>query len=57
MSFVYYEDGKPLYRCVNEFSAGAFTASEETPNAGSVKTRFIRIGPYGTGYLISINAV
>jgi hypothetical protein len=57
VSFVYYEDGKPLYRCVNEFSAGAFTASEETPECRIGESSFhFESAPYGTGYLISINA-
>jgi hypothetical protein len=57
VSFVYYENGKPLYRCINEFSAGAFTASEEIPECRIGESSFhFESAPYGTGYLISINA-
>jgi carotenoid 1,2-hydratase len=57
VSFVYYEGGRPVYRCVNEFSAQSFSASEDAPacNIGESSFRF-DTASYGSGYLITINA-
>jgi len=58
LAFTYYRDGKPLYRAINEFAPEDFTASEKTPSC-QLGSNFFRLesAPYGSGYLISINAV
>lgn len=57
IAFVYYRHGKPVYRAINEFSADDFKASSEKPECriGDNHLTF-KSAPYGSGYLISINA-
>jgi carotenoid 1,2-hydratase len=56
IAFTYYADGKPLYRCVNEFSEADFHADREHPECriGDSSFRFEKAS-YGSGYSISIN--
>jgi carotenoid 1,2-hydratase len=61
--FIYYRDGKPLYRAINEFSPEEFSAAaaaqteSEAPfcKLGDSEFRFDS-APYGSGYLLNINA-
>lgn len=55
--FIYYKDGKPLYRAINEFSADEFSAEQTRPfcRLGESEFKFER-APYGSGYLLKINA-
>jgi hypothetical protein len=57
VAFVYYRDGKPVYRAINEYSEQEFKASEEKPEC-RIGESFFRYdsAPYGSGYLITINA-
>ena len=57
VAFVYYRNGKPLYRAINEFSEKDFAASTEKPECviGDCSFKY-ETAPYGSGYLISINA-
>lgn len=57
VSFVYYENGRPLYRTVNEFEGGEFSASGEEPQCRIGESSFkFESAPYGSGYVVSINA-
>jgi carotenoid 1,2-hydratase len=58
VSFTYYRDGKPIYRAMNEFSNNDFSTSETEPfcKIGDSEMRFEK-APYGSGYLLTINAV
>jgi hypothetical protein len=54
VSFVYYQDGRPVYRCINEFSASSFSASEETPECTIGESSFhFDTASYGSGYVIT----
>lgn len=57
IAFAYYRNGKPVYRAINEFSESDFKASCEKTDCriGDNSLTFKR-APYGSGYLISINA-
>ena len=57
VSFTYFRDGKPVYRSINEFTADAFTASEQIPECkiGESSFRF-ESASYGSGYTVSIKA-
>jgi hypothetical protein len=57
VAFVYYRNGKPLYRAINEFSEKDFAASTEKPECviGDCSFKY-ETASYGSGYLISINA-
>lgn len=55
LAFVYYRDGKPLYRAVNEFSPEHFSAGEDHPNCRIGGNTFkFESAPYGSGYSLSI---
>ena len=57
VAFVYYRDGKPCYRAINEFSAEDFAASENNPECRIGENYFrFEAAPYGSGYTLSINA-
>lgn len=57
VAFVYYRDGKPVYRAINEFSEKDFDASTEKPECSIGDCSFkYETASYGSGYLISINA-
>lgn len=56
VAFIYYRNGKPVYRSINEFTKDEFSASEDSPfcNIGENSFR-LESAPYGTGYVLSIN--
>ena len=57
VAFVYYRDGKPFYRAINEFAEKDFAASLEKPECKIGDCSFTyETESYGSGYLISINA-
>jgi carotenoid 1,2-hydratase len=57
VAFIYYRDGKPLYRAINEFTEDAFAASAERPECRIGDNFFTyESAPYGSGYTIQINA-
>ena len=57
LAFIYYRDGKPVYRAINEFAPEDFEAGSENPSCKIGNSSFhIDSAPYGTGYAISINA-
>jgi carotenoid 1,2-hydratase len=57
VAFIYYRDGKPVYRSINEFEPGEFIASPNMPSC-QIGENFMRFesAPYGSGYFLSINA-
>lgn len=58
VAFVYYRDGKPIYRAINEFKEKDFSASTEKPECTIGDCSFTyETAPYGSGYMLSINAV
>ncbi len=57
VSFVYYRDGKPLYRAVTEYSDGSFAADAAMPGCEIGESSFrLRSGPYGTGFVVHLEA-
>jgi carotenoid 1,2-hydratase len=55
--FIYYKDGKPLYRAINEFPPEQFFGDEKTPACRLGENEFkFETAPYGSGYLLKINA-
>ncbi len=57
VAFFYYRDGKPVYRAINEFLPEEFEAGHETPFCQIGESGFeFRSAPYGSGYMIRINA-
>ncbi|HVF30627.1 MAG TPA: hypothetical protein VNA22_06630 [Pyrinomonadaceae bacterium] len=57
IAFTYFADGKPVYRCVNEFTQPEFHADRETPEVriGGSSFKF-ETASYGSGYSLKINA-
>jgi carotenoid 1,2-hydratase len=56
VSFTYFRDGKPLYRCINEYSEAEFFASRERPECRIGHSSFkFETATYGTGYSVSID--
>lgn len=57
VSFTYFRDGRPLYRCINEYSEADFAASKEVPECRIGESSFqFQTAAYGSGYSVSINA-
>ena len=57
IAFVYYRDGKPVYRALNEFGENDFAASTETAECRIGESSFTtETASYGSGYLINIKA-
>ena len=57
LAFIYYKDGKPVYRAINEFEQKDFEASSDTPQCKiGNNTFFLESAPYGSGYVLEINA-
>lgn len=57
LAFIYYRNGKPVYRAINEFDENEFDASETLPECRIGKNSFsYKKAPYGAGYLLSIDA-
>lgn len=58
IAFTYFADGKPLYRCVNEYSEKDFVASRTSPECRIGESSFkFETAAYGSGYSIAINAM
>ena len=56
VSFTYFADGKPLYRCVNEYPESAFMAKRDSPECHIGESSFkFETAAYGSGYSVSIN--
>lgn len=57
VAFIYYRDGKPLYRAINEFAEDAFFGDTEKPEC-RIADNFFKFdsAPYGSGYSIQVNA-
>jgi carotenoid 1,2-hydratase len=56
LAFIYYRNGKPIYRAINEYEPNEFEASEETPSCRIGENTFrLDSAPYGSGYVLSIN--
>jgi hypothetical protein len=56
ISFTYFRDGKPLYRCINEYPESAFSASKDVPECHIGESFFkFDTASYGSGYSVSIN--
>ncbi len=57
LAFVYYRNGKPVYRAINEFKANEFEASTEIPRCKIGENIFhLEKASYGSGYVLEINA-
>lgn len=57
VAFIYYRDGKPKYRAINEFAPEDFAASLERPECKIGDNHFrLESAPYGSGYVLSVNA-
>jgi hypothetical protein len=57
IAFIYYRDGKPKYRAINEFAPAEFAASLDVPVCRIADNWFrLESAPYGSGYMLSINA-
>lgn len=57
IAFTYFADGKPLYRCVNEFSESDFQADQSSPACRIAESSFkFETAAYGSGYTVTVNA-
>ena len=57
LAFTYYRDGKPKYRAINEFAPEDFAAGRDVPSCRLGENEFrLDSAPYGSGYMLSINA-
>lgn len=55
--FVYYRDGKPVYRAINEYRPDDFEADTQRPRCRIGESFFrMETAPYGSGYVLEINA-
>lgn len=58
IAFFYYRDGRPVYRCINEFDPDEFSASSEEPRCRVGDSEFfIGKAPYGPGYAVKVRGV
>ncbi len=56
IAFVYYRDGKAVYRTINEYPANEFETNPNTPECRIGNNSFrVDSAPYGTGYLRPID--
>ncbi|CAN5541251.1 hydroxyneurosporene dehydrogenase [soil metagenome] len=56
VAFVYYRDGKPVYRGVNGFAKHDFSAAGDSPSCQIGDNSFkLESASYGSGFLLSIN--
>lgn len=54
---IYYKDGKPLHRAINEYSSEDFQGDSENPSCKLGNSEFIfKAAPYGSGYLLNLDA-
>ena len=57
LTFVYYRNGRPLYRAINEFAPGDFSADANSPQCKIGESSFkFDSAPYGSGYSLHIKA-
>ncbi|REJ78688.1 MAG: hypothetical protein DWQ47_04360 [Acidobacteria bacterium] len=57
VAFFYYRDGKPFFRCINEFSEESFSADPEWPHCEINGSSFrYEETPYGDRYLVEITS-
>jgi hypothetical protein len=50
-----FRDGKPLYRCINEYTEAEFHASRDVPECSIGDSSFkFETAAYGSGYTVSI---
>lgn len=57
LAFVYYRNGKPIYRAINEFRADEFDADTQTPKCRIGESFFhFESASYGSGYVLEIKA-
>lgn len=58
ISFTYFADGRPLYRCVNEFRQSDFDASTLEPGCRIGRSSFrFETAEYGSGYFVEIDVM
>ena len=56
IAFIYYRDGKPIYRSISEHFKEDFSASENEPSCQIGESSFkLESAPYGSGFLLSID--
>jgi len=57
VAFFYYKDGKPIFRCINEYRKDEFSADPEWPHCeiGGSSFRYEK-APYGEGYKVDVSA-
>lgn len=56
VAFIYYKDGKPVYRAINQYKPDEFKASTKTPKCQIGDNFFhLETAPYGSGYILEIN--
>ena len=56
IAFVYYRDGKAVYRAISEYPSKEFQSDSDVPGCKIGKSSFrFEAAPYGTGYVISID--
>lgn len=57
VAFTYFADGKPVYRCVNEFTESEFFADKTSPECRIADSSFkFETASYGSGYSVTISA-
>lgn len=57
IAFTYFADGRPVYRCVNEFTESEFSADKNTPQCHIAGSSFkFQTAAYGSGYSVTVNA-
>lgn len=57
IAFIYYRDGKPFYRGINEYFKEEFSADESEPACRIGENSFqMESAPYGSGFVISIDS-
>ena len=55
LAFIYYRNGKPVYRTINEFSEDDFSADTKNPECRIGQNSFhFESAPYGSGYVLEI---
>jgi hypothetical protein len=57
VAFYFYQNGRPIYRVINEFSEADFEASQ-TERSITIHDNHFKFdaAPYGTGFMVEINA-
>lgn len=58
VAFFHYRDGRPLYRCINEFDTGSFSASRDRVRCTIGDSGFeVGAAPYGGGYRVTVRGL